>query len=248
MESLRERTEIIHKKRHDAELNKILESELRHTHNVQNEKEKFERKVKDKKEKLMKKYVTFYWSRRDREEKRKDKFLHFNEKYDEKNNRLEQIERNTEKKRKNLIKKIETIEANQTQIKERDKQKYDSIREKRHQYISSCKINKKKIMKLLDEEKDDILEYQAFVLTRKEDMDKKIQLQKDNFTEKTVYNQLTFEKNLKPFYKKLYEIKSDSIIKKSPEQRKKIYKAIKRAEAEAKRKEEEERLLNQKMV
>ena len=248
MELLRERNEIFHKKRHEKELNKIVESEMRHTHNVLNEKEKFEKKVKDNKEKLMKKYVTFYWSRRNREEEKKEKFLHFNEKYEEKNNRLELIERNIEKKRKNLIKKIQTIEANQNQLKERDKEKYESLREKRTQYINSCRLNKKKLMKLLDEDKEDILEYQAIVLTRKEDMDKKIQLQKDNFTEKTIFNQLTFEKNLKPFYKKLYEIKSDSIIKKSLDQRRKIYKGIKRAEAEAKRKEEEERLLNQKMI
>ena len=174
---------------------------MRHTHNVLNEKEKFEKKVKDNKEKLMKKYVTFYWSRRNREEEKKEKFLHFNEKYEEKNNRLELIERNIEKKRKNLIKKIQTIEANQNQLKERDKEKYESLKEKRTQYINSCRLNKKKLMKLLDEDKEDILEYQAIVLTRKEDMDKKIQLQKDNFTEKTIYNQLTFEKNLKPFYK-----------------------------------------------
>ena len=79
-------------------------------------------------------------------------------------------------------------------------------------------------------------------------MDKRFKLKKDNATEKTLYNQLTFEKNLKPFYKKLDEIKSESIIKKSLEQRRKIYRGIKRAEAEAKRKEEEERLLNQKIT
>ena len=112
----------------------------------------------------------------------------------------------------------------------------------------TCQENKKNLEKLLSEEKDDILEYQSIVLSRKQEIDKKYILKKENFTEKTLYKYLSFEKNLKPFYKKLYEIKSDSIIKKSLEQRKKIYKGIKRAEAEAKRKEEEERMLNQKMV
>ena len=163
-------------------------------------------------------------------------------------NRLEEIERNTEKKRKNLIKKLQVIEANQNQLKERDRQKYESIKEKRDKYILTCQENKKNLQRVLFEEKDDILEYQSIVLSRKEQMDKKNKLKKENFTEKTIYNQLTFEKNLKPFYKKLDEIKSDSIIKKSFDQRKKIYKGIKRAEAEAKRKEEEERLLNQKMI
>ena len=196
----------------------------------------------------MRKYVTFYWNRRNRDEQKKEKYLHFNEKYDEKLNRLEEIERNTEKKRKNLIKKLQVIEANQNQLKERDRQKYESIKEKRDKYILTCQENKKNLQRVLFEEKDDILEYQSIVLSRKEQMDKKNKLKKENFTEKTIYNQLTFEKNLKPFYKKLDEIKSDSIIKKSFDQRKKIYKGIKRAEAEAKRKEEEERLLNQKMI
>ena len=248
MESLKERNENKRKKKHDLELNKIQESEIRHNKNVMNEKEKFEKKANDNQEKLMRKYVTFYWNRRNRDEQKKEKYLHFNEKYDEKLNRLEEIERNTEKKRKNLIKKLQVIEANQNQLKERDRQKYESIKEKRDKYILTCQENKKNLQRVLFEEKDDILEYQSIVLSRKEQMDKKNKLKKENFTEKTIYNQLTFEKNLKPFYKKLDEIKSDSIIKKSFDQRKKIYKGIKRAEAEAKRKEEEERLLNQKMI
>ena len=248
MESLKERNENIRKKKHDLELNKIQESEIRHNKNVMNEKEKFEKKANDNQEKLMRKYVTFYWNRRNRDEQKKEKYLHFNEKYDEKLNRLEEIERNTEKKRKNLIKKLQVIEANQNQLKERDRQKYESIKEKRDKYILTCQENKKNLQRVLFEEKDDILEYQSIVLSRKEQMDKKYKLKKENFTEKTIYNQLTFEKNLKPFYKKLDEIKSDSIIKKSFDQRKKIYKGIKRAEAEAKRKEEEERLLTQKMI
>ena len=82
MESLKERNENIQKKKHERELNKIQESEIRHNINVKNEKEKYEKKANDNQEKLMKKYVTFYWSRKDREEKKKDKFLHFNEKYE----------------------------------------------------------------------------------------------------------------------------------------------------------------------
>ena len=143
---------------------------------------------------------------------------------------------------------MQLIEENQNHLKERDRQKYESIKDKRKRYINTCRENKKNLLKILDDDKDDILEYQAIVLSRKDQMDKKYKLKKDNFTERTIYNQLTFEKNLKPFYKKLDEIKSESIIKKSLDQRRKIYRGIKRAEAEAKRKEEEERLLNQKMI
>ena len=248
MELFKEKNKDIQRKKHEIELNKIQESEIRHNKNVLNEKEKFDKKVHENHEKLMKKYVTFYWSRKHREELKKEKFLHFNEKYDEKFGRLEQIEKNTEKKRKNLIKKLQIIEANQNQLKEKDKLKFESIKEKREKYIHTCRENKRSLLKLLDTERDDILEYQVFTLSKKEQMDKKYKLKKDNFAEKTIYNQLNFEKNLKPFYKKLNEFRSESIIKKSMDQRRKIYRGIKRAEAEARRKEEEERLLNQKMI
>ena len=127
----KEKNKDIQRKKHEIELNKIQESEIRHNKNVLNEKEKFDKKVHENHEKLMKKYVTFYWSRKHREELKKEKFLHFNEKYDEKFGRLEQIEKNTEKKRKNLIKKLQIIEANQNQLKEKDKLKFESIKEKR---------------------------------------------------------------------------------------------------------------------
>ena len=229
-------------------MNKIQSSELRHSQNVLDVKEKYEQKANDNQEKLMKKYVTFYWNRRKKEEQQKNKFLHFNEKYEEKFNRLEEIEKKTEKNRKNLIKKLKAIEANQKELKEIDRQKYENIRIKREKYMKTCNENKESLRKIMSEEKEDILEYQAIMLSKNTQMDKKYRLQKDNFTEKTLYHQLTFEKNLKPFYKKLDEIKSESIIKKSMDQRRKIYRGIKRAEAEAKRKEEEERLLNQKMI
>lgn len=248
MESFKERNENIQRKKHELELNKIQSSELRHSQNVLGVKEKFEQRANDNQEKLMKKYVTFYWNRRKKEEQQKNKFLHFNEKYEEKYNRLEEIEKKTKKNRNNLIKKLKAIEENQKEIKERDRQKYENIKEKREKYLKTCQENKENLIKMFTDEKDDILEYQAIMLSKNTQMDKKYKLKKDNFTEKTLYHQLTFEKNLKPFYKKLDEIKSDSIIKKSMDQRRKIYRGIKRAEAEAKRKEEEERLLNQKMI
>lgn len=248
MESFKERNENRQKRKHEIEVNKLIKSEIRHNKNVLNEKEKFEQKANDNKEKLMQKYITFYWNRRNREEKQKEQYLHFNEKYDEKLGRLEEIEKKTEKKRKNLIKKLQIIETNQNEIKEKDRQKYETIKQRRERYMSTCHDNKLNLQKMLLEEKDDILEYQNILISRKSEMDKKYQLKRDNFTEKTMFKHLNFEKNLKPFYKKLDEIKSDSIIKKSLEQRRRIYRGIKRAEAEAKRKEEEERLLNQKIM
>ena len=76
------------KKKHEIEINKIAQSEVRHSRNVIMEQEKFEQRANDNQEKLMKKYITFYWNRRNRKQKQKEKYLHFNEKYEEKFNRL----------------------------------------------------------------------------------------------------------------------------------------------------------------
>ena len=53
---------------------------------------------------------------------------------------------------------------------------------------------------------------------------------------------MTMEKNLSDFYKRMNLLKNQSIYKKSPEERYKIYKNLKREEAERKKKELEEKL------
>ena len=65
------------------------------------------------------------------------------------------------------------------------------------------------------------------------------------FSEKTVVAQMTLEKNLYLFHKKMNQIKNSSILKKSPEERLTMYKEKKRKEAEKKKKEMEEKLNKQ---
>ena len=234
-------------KKHEREMNKIKEQEIRHNKNIILEQEKFVKKENDNKDKIMKKYITFYWNRKGREEKKKNNFVHFNEKYDERYVRLEEIEKAHEKKQKSLMKKLLTIQTNQKEIYEREKQKYENIQKKRNQYLIMCRNNKKNLDKFFTEETKGIVTYQNFVLSRQKQLEDKVKLKKENLIEKTIYNQLKFEKNLKPFYKTLERIKSESIIKKSKEQRKKIFRDLKRAEAEKRKREEEERLLNQQI-
>lgn len=50
---------------------------------------------------------------------------------------------------------------------------------------------------------------------------------------------MTLEKNLQLFYKKMNQIKNESVLKKSPEERLAMFKEKKRKEAELKKKEEE---------
>ncbi len=237
----------MHMKRHESEVNKIKEQEMRHKKNVVLEKEKYEKNLEKNREKIMKKYITFYWSRKAREEKKKNRFLQLNEKYDEKYNRLEEIEKAAEKKKKILIKKLITIENNQRDFLEKEKQQYESIKERRYEYFKTCRNNKKIFDKNFTDDARGIIDYQHCVLSRQKEIEEKNKLKRENCMEKTIYNQMQFEKNLKPFYRTLERIKSESIIKKSKEQRRKIFRDLKRAEAEARKREEEERLLNQKV-
>ena len=234
-------------RRHESEVNKLKQQEIRHNINKNLEKEKYEKKLNENQKKILEKYVTFYWSRKNREEKKKNKYIHFNEKYDEIINRLEEIEKAQEKKKKNLAKKLLTIETNQKEFLEKEKQKNESIKKRRLLYFNTCRNNKNNLERNFTEETKTIMDFQTGVLLRQKERDKNIQLKKENLYEKTVFHQMKFEKNLKPFYKELERIKSESIFKKSKEQRRKIFKDLKRAEAEAKKREEEERLLNQKV-
>ena len=234
-------------KKHEDEMNKSKEKEIRHNKNVITEREKYDKKLNENHEKMMKKYVTFYWNKKSRQEKKKNKFLHFNEKYDEKYNKLEEIEKAQEDQKKKLIKKLLKIETNQKELLDKEKLKYDNIKKKRLKYYNTCRNNKDNLIKNLTEEANDIIDYQYCILSRQKDKEETNKLKKENIQGKTIIKQMEFEKNLKVFYKTLYRIKSESIIKKNKEQKRKIYRDLKRAEAEARKREEEERLLNQQV-
>ena len=241
------RNEDIQMKKHEDEMTKIKEKELRHNKNIITEKEKFDKKMNENKEKVMQKYITFYWNRKSRLDKKKKFFLHFNEKYGEKFNKLEEIEKAEEDKKKKLIKKLLKIETNQKEYLNKEKLKYENIKKQRLKYYNTCRNIKHDLERNLTEEANDILDYQNCVLSRQKDKEEQIKLKKENIQGKTIIYQMEFEKNLQTFYKKLYRIKSESIIKKNKEQKRKIYRDLKRAEYEAKKREEEERLLNQQV-
>ena len=98
-------------------------------------------------------------------------------------------------------------------------------------------------MKELDDIRLDILDYQTCVLNRNIDKTKLINLKRIQSREKTINDQLNFQKNIIPFFKKLEVIKSECVMTKSVNNRRKIYVEKKRREAELRKKEEEEKLL-----
>ena len=132
-----------------------------------NNKSPHHKKMKENKEKVMQKYITFYWNRKSRLDKKKKFFLHFNEKYDEKFNKLEEIEKAEEDKKKKLIKKLLKIETNQKEFLNKEKLKHENIKKQRLKYYNTCRNIKHDLERNLTEEANDILDYQNCVLSSK---------------------------------------------------------------------------------
>ena len=97
---------------------------------------------------------------------------------------------------------------------------------------------------MLQERNEAILEAENMFLSRGANKDNVTDLKRINAGEKIVLAQMTLEKNLQAFKKKMNEIKSNNVMKKSPEQQLAIFKEVKRQEAEKKKKELEDKLLS----
>ena len=96
-----------------------------------------------------------------------------------------------------------------------------------------------------EEKRRDILDYQTDLMNRSLKMnDPIINKKRFNTEEKTITNQMAIQNNMMRFMKKLNTLKSQSISKLSVEKRVKIYKELKRQEAERKRREKEDELFN----
>ena len=198
--------------------------------------------ARENEEKEFKKYISFYWLKKAQEKALKAKTKEKTNKLKEKTERIEELEKENEKKGKNLIAKIHRRE----QIKEKyDKEKKDKLMEEkkaREEKMKRCNTQKVELLKELNERRLDILDLQYELLNRGKKRDKMFEVKRNNAGEKTVTKQMTMEKNLSDFYRRMNHLKEQSIYKKTPEQRYKIYKDLKRAEAERKKKELEEKL------
>ncbi len=120
---------------------------------------------------------------------------------------------------------------------------FEKEKEKRKEYYNLCQENKIENAKMLDERNESILEAENLFLTRGANKDNLTDLKRINAGEKIVLAQMTLEKNLMAFRRKMNEIKSNNVMKKSAQEQFAIYKEVKRQEAERKKKELEDKLL-----
>lgn len=243
MDNIIERNKTLQKNKHTNELLKSHQSVTRHNKNMVEERKRLDERAEKNEEKIFQKYMTFYFFRKGREKQMKIKSSQANSKFMEKAEKLEEIERKKDLKTKELAKKFVDIEKRKKEILKHKNDDIKKFNKKRKEYCMNCMERRKNQMKELDDIRLDILDYQTCVLNRNIDKTRLINLKRIQSRERTLNDQLNFQKNLVPFYKKLEVIKSECVMRKSVDNRRKIYVEKKRREAELRKKEEEEKLL-----
>ena len=244
MDALIERHNSYEQKKKIDGIKKLEHSESRHRKNMLNEQKKLEDKAFQNKEKIFKNYMTFFFAKKNREKDKKLKISANDHRLQIKAEKIEELEREEEKKRNDLLKKLNKIEKRKKEILKHKNDKIIEFNKRRKEYIDAAKIKKEDIINDISDNRLDILDYQNAVLKRNENKESIINLKRMQINEKTINDQMNFEKNVKNFYKKLDLIKSENVMLMSLENRRKIFQKLKKKEAEKKKKEEEDKLLN----
>ena len=201
-----------------------------------------ERIAKENEEKGFQKYIGFYWLRKAQERELRRRTKAKNTKLKEKAEKLEELEKENEKKSKDLMAKIRRREIVKEKYDKERKKRLKLEKEKREEKMRRCNTQKKEIRKEENERILDILDYQFELLRRSQKKEKMGELRRINAGEKTIIDQMVLQKNLSEFFRRMNRLKDQSVYKKTPEQRYKIYRDLKKAEAERKRKELEEKM------
>lgn len=153
----------------------------------------------------------------------------------EKAERLMELEKQNEKRRNDILNKIKTMDSKKEIF---EKNKYEKIMENkklREKRFCSCAAKRKDLLIEESERRKDILYYQSIMLGRSLSRDNIFTTKRINASEKTLNEQMTLESNLTIFNKKMNELKSQSIFKKTLQERYKIFKDFKKKEAERKK-------------
>ena len=110
---------------------------------------------------------------------------------------------------------------------------------KRELRFKSCAEKRNEFLLEESERRKDILDYHSDILFRSLSRDNLFLMKRNHAHEKTSREQIVLEHNLMSFNRQMNILKSQSIYKKSLEERIKIFKELKRKEAEKKKEMEE---------
>ena len=196
------------------------------------------------KEKEFQKYVTYYFLKKGQKQSLSKKKKERTNKLKEKSEKLEELERLNEERRKLIMKKMQKMDKKRSDNIKIKEEKILEDKMRRDAKINCVKMKLKEMEGGEGEKRKDILEYQTEMMNRSLKMNDAMNNKKKFHTESTITNQMAIQSNMMLFMKKLNTLKSQSITKKSIEKRIKIFKELKRQEAERKKREKEDELFN----
>lgn len=199
--------------------------------------------AKQTEEKEFKKYITYYFLKKGQHQEFNRKKKEQHNKLMEKAEKLEELDKKNEERRRNLFNKMKKMDKKREEI---IKAKFEKILEdkiRREEKVKELQKRQAEAEKEDYEASKDIIAYQIESMNRSMNNHlgkKKRANSRDNTN--TVQNQIAIQKNLAAFNKKLCILKSQSVTKKTKEEKLKIFKELKRQEAERKRKEKEDEM------
>jgi len=228
---------------------KNKKAEKRHEDNLVEVQKKKEELEKETEEREFNKYITYYFLKKGQSQSLSKLKKKQDNKLQEKAERLEEIERKNDERREGLVNKMKTMDKRREAFKKKKQQKINEDKIQREEKMNTIQqklkeldlINEDKMYKLLDRQTDH--------------MYKSINMNQTNMTlrtitqeENSITNQIHLRESEAIFKKKLNDLKSQSIARKSPKDKIKLYKEIKRKEAEEAKRKKEEELFNKGLI
>ncbi len=223
---------------------KNKDSEIRHEKNVIEVHKENEKLAKETEEKEFQKYITYYFLKKGQHQKLSKQKKEQNNKLQEKAEKLEELDRKNEERRKELFKKMQRMDKKRIEFMKIKGEKILEDKMKREAKTKDVQNRLTEMEKEEFERRKDVLAYQTELMNRSMKNTQMFNLKKMNIGENSISNQIAIQKNLTAFNKKLNILKSQSVTKKTPEERMKIFRELKRQEAERKKKEKEDELFN----
>ena len=218
----------------------IVDEEIRHENNLLKLNIENKKISKENEKKYFKKYVSFYWQRKKKENELKKRKKEIIDKLSEKMQILEKI---NEKRRNNILKKIQTWDLRKKEGEKIKSKKFLDSKKKRELRFKSCEQKRNEFLLEESERRRDILDDQSETFIRSLSRDNIFLMKRNNAHEKTSQDQIILEKNLMSFNKQMNRLKSQSMHKKSFKEKLKIFRELKRKEEEQKKKEMEDKLV-----
>jgi hypothetical protein len=223
---------------------KNKDSEIRHEKNVIEVKKENEKLAKETEDKEFQKYITYYFLKKGQHQKLTKKKKEQSNKLLEKAEKLEELDRKNEERRKELFRKMQRMDKKREEYMKLKGEKIMEEKMKRDAKTQDVHHRLNEMEKEEFERRRDVLAYQTELMNRSMKNTQMFNLKKMSIGENSISNQIAIQKNLTAFNRKLNILKSQSVTKKTPEEKMKIFRELKRQEAERRKKEKEDEMFN----